>query len=684
MSAARVRLEPQPGAAGSSVAVAFLALAVLGHLSALWLVDVRPYAVYQHYRPWPAIVSEYRFAAAGLLVQTLVVCVLWWRRRLPIGTAWPGRVLPLRVWLLLAAIVGFSLAVPAVSGSAFLAELLVAAGIAVVAAANLVLVALLLPDRTLTRAVAWLDARITLRPGSLEPRPWDRVLPGVLAAWVVLVAAVASFMVFERVPHIDDGVSYYFQAKYFAAGRVFLPAPPDAPSFQVDQTVVDRTKWYGYGFPGWPLVLALGVKAGVPWLVNPLLGGVLVLLAHSLIRRRYDPGTANAVALLLALSPWLIFMSAEFLTHPLTAVLAVLALLAFDRAAEHSPRWAHWAVLAGAAAGALMLTRAIDAALVAAAAGAAALIERRGRTVLPAAIVAGVVAAAIGSIVLPYNRALTGHATTPPHVVWSDGKWGIGVDRLGFGPDVGIRAWPNLDPLPGHGPADVILNLNKNAFMTNVDLFGWAPGSLIFAGLAFGLSRWRRRDALMLSLSGIVIAGYSAYWFSGGPDIGARYWYPLIVPLALITVRGAQMLAAELRHRTASEAGARIGVLMVAASLSAAVVFVPWRATTKYYRYRGIGGEIRALASSRAFRHDLVFVRSDERSDYQAAFNLNPATLQDDGTIYAHDAGHARRSIVVARFADRPVWVIARQDKGAGRERVFDVIAGPLPPGTVP
>ena len=43
--------------------------------------------------------------------------------------------------------------------------------------------------------------------------------------------------------------------------------------------------------------------------------------AHRLLARRYDRGTANATALLLALSPWVIFMSAELMPHPLSVAL---------------------------------------------------------------------------------------------------------------------------------------------------------------------------------------------------------------------------------------------------------------------------------------------------------------------------------------------------------------------------
>jgi len=662
-------------------AVGLFALALAGYGAAVQLIDVRPYAVFQHYESWRTLPFGHPIATGLLVVQAVVVGVLAFRSRAELRR-FADDLLSARQVIAVLALGAFSLAVPAVSISRFAGEVALAGALAVLATLNLVLVALVLPISALARAQAWLDARITLGPDDQMPRRWDRHVPMAVAVWVLVASATASVAVFERMPHIDDSISNYFQAKYFAAGHLFLPAPPDAQSFQVDQTVVDRTKWYGYAFPAWPLVLAGGVRLGLPWLVNPILGALLVGLGHVLVRRRFDRGTANVSVLLLAASPWLIFMSAEFMAHPLTAVLVLVAALAVDCAGRRTGRWMWWAVAAGVTVGSLGLTRAIDAAIVIVALGVSTLADRRVRRMLPVAALAGLAAATVASAGLAYNHAVTGSATYPPHMAWSDGRWGPGVDRLGFGADVGIRAWPNLDPLPGHGLADVVLNANKNMFMANQDLLGWASGLLLFVWLAVVLGRWRRGDGLMLALIATYIAGYSAYWFSGGPDLGPRYWYPAIVPLAVLAARGGQMLTAALqRPERVSQPAARVAAFMIAATMSAAAVVLPWRAATKYYRYRGVGGEVRALAASRRFDHALVFVRSDRR-DYQSAFALNPNTLDDPATIYAYDAGPGHRAAVVAHFPDRPVFVIGRRG-GATRE-ALDVIAGPLAPGTVP
>lgn len=285
-----------------ALALGLVALAIAGHWSALQIIDIRAYSVYQHYRPWPALLARPSFAEAVLMVQAAVVAILSWRARGVLATL-GGHVIGRWRILLVCALAGFSLAVPADSVRRALEEAMLAGAIAVVAGLNLLLAALVAPDRLLSRITAWVDATVTLRPDSNGLRPWDRRFPWAVALWVVVVAGATSTFVFERIPHIDDSISNYFQAKYFAAGHIYLPAPPDTRSFQLDQTVVDSGKWYGYAFPAWPMVLAIGVRVGLAWLVNPLLAGLLILVSHRFIRKRLDLGTANVSILLLAVSP---------------------------------------------------------------------------------------------------------------------------------------------------------------------------------------------------------------------------------------------------------------------------------------------------------------------------------------------------------------------------------------------
>jgi hypothetical protein len=644
------------------------------------LIEAPRYAVYQHFVPWSRLL-ETPTLILGILITQTVACLILAARAWPNLNSYAGSFT--RSWHKVAlvgllGILAFAAIVPTESAARAAGELLLAGWVTLISLLNLILVARAAPSEPLARTVAWLDRRVTLDASREEPRPWDTMLPWLVALWVVVLAGSVSWFVMEGVPHIDDSISYLFQAKYLSTGRLYLPAPPDSASFPVAQALVDGPKWFAYGFPGWPAVLALGVLVGVPWLVNPLIAGITVLVAHRLIRLLYDRGRANLTVCLMGVSPWLIFISASFMGHAVALAWGLVALLAVEL--ERRRPSGGWAVVAGVAVGGLFLTRPIEAMFV----GSAGLLWMLGlggsRMRLRSVLAYAASAAGVAATVFLYNAALTGRALYPPHMMWADRTWGAGVDRLGFGPNIGIPAWTNIDPLPGHGVIDVVLNANKNVFMANFELFGWAYGSLLLAILAVPLMMRRRSDWLMIILVMFVVVGHSAYWFSGGPDLGARYWYQAVIPLIVLTVRGAEAVArrASTRHPSRMH---RVGVFVAAASLSAVITVLPWRSVTKHYHYRDVSGEIRRLAKQHEFERALVFVHTRDRAVYQSAFNLNPRTLADSATVYAFDAGRTHRQAVVRHFENRPVWVIGPLSHTDTR---LGVLAGPFPPGTVP
>ncbi len=281
----------------------------------------------------------------------------------------------------------------------------------------------------------------------------------------------------------------------------------------------------------------------------------------------------------------------------------------------------------------------------------------------------------VAGLLFPYNNALTGHPLHTPHSISAGARWYPGGDRLGFGPDVGNLGWVHLDPLPGHGPIDVILNAHQNLFMTNFELFGWSCGSLVLVALLLLWQRLDRNDRLFLGLTVAIAAGYGVYWFSGGPDFGARYWYLILIPLVVLTARGLQ----EARRRWPESGGstigsARVSAFVVAASLIALINVMPWRSLGKYHNYRDMSADMARLARTCQFGHSLVFVRGNDISDYPAALIFNPPTLESPGTIYARDLGPENRQSVAQHFPERPVWIVAADPATAGR---FTVVDGP-------
>jgi 4-amino-4-deoxy-L-arabinose transferase-like glycosyltransferase len=546
--------------------------------------------------------------------------------------------------------------------------------------------------------------------GSIRERlahaDWDRKLPWILAAWTVAASLFLGWIALDQVPHIPDELSYLFQAECFARGVSWGDAPPNPDAFKVYLITSENGRWFAVTPPGWPAVLALGSAIGAPWLINPILGGVAVLLAHALTKRFMGVKAAHLVALLMATSPWLLYLSASYMTHPLSLVLMLGAWWCLARAAgveaagfsrpdsagngasDIEPAKACgpgaasaplWSLLGGALLGWLALVRQLDAVLVAGitALGMLGLSGRRQPWLAILAFAAGFFG--VASLIFPYNAAMTGDPFSFPINRYLDQLWYPGANRLGFGADVGnpTGGWGDLDPFPGHGLRDVLINTNQNLYATNFELFGWGIGSFFFAALHLFFGKKSRLDALMIFTIVVLLLGYHLYWFSGGPDFGARYWYLMIYPLVVLTVRGIATAVEGLRRGSAGEtAPLRMGVVIAVLILITLLVFIPWRAVARYKNYRGFHADYVRLEKN-LDPNALVFVKSSAIADFDSAFIRNSPRQSERRPIFAADLGPEANQKLIAAFPSRPVYFVTGRSVGNGPTRVT---SGPLSP----
>ena len=621
-------------------------LAMLGQTTALALIFSPSYNILEHYYTWHSVLASGRLLfLIGPAAQSSVVVYFGWRYRLSILDA-VRKTLGVAQISIAGGLVLFGLANISFDVSRYLGELVLAGWIVTVNAAGIAIVAFSIPRDSL--------------PGLQEKtcllfRRLDRRLPWIMAAWVLTASSILSLLVLDGLPHISDAVSYLHQAKYFAAGLLYLPVPPDALAFDYEKFHNDGSRFWSYGFPGWPAALSLGVLAGIPWIVNPLLAAGTIILTHFTVSKLYNRRLAHLVVLLLAVSPWFLVMSATFMAHALTAAWAIAALAAIIKARDSMPLL--WGTLAGASLAGLLLTRPLEGVLIGCAIGIWLLVKDRRRAILPllSLAVGGIV---VGQLFFAYNNALTGSPFLTPHQVMTDARYYPGADRLGFGSDVGAYGWRHLDPLSGHGPIDVVLNIQMNYYMSNFELFGWAFGSMSFVAL---LLLWRKagiNDALFLLIIGVVVVGHTPFWFSGGPDIGARYWYQLLIPFTVLTARGMMELQSRWARTGGSSAGAtRIWVFVASASLIALLVFLPWRSIVKYHNYLGLNTEIAELVYSPTFDNSVIFVAEEGPEDYARALLLNSPILESGRVILARDLGSESRAVIMQEYPDRKPWI---------------------------
>ena len=507
------------------------------------------------------------------------------------------------------------------------------------------------------------------------PRVPTGLLALGIALWALLMAAWVSTAVFDRLPHVEDEVAFLFQARTFAAGYVVAPAPPEPSSFSIPFVIVRDGMWFGKYPPGYPLVLALGVLIGQPWLFNPIAGAVAIVLLYRAGRTLYSPGTGLLAAALLALSPFFLLQAGSFMSHVAGLIWALALLLLFVRARSTGALLP--AVAAGAAVGMLFLSRPLTAvgvglpfALLAAVDFITSAAGRRRALALAAGFLPFV------ALLLAYNAYTTGSPVRFGYELWWE------YDRIGFGPDIGPR---------GHDLARGILNTRYNLDALRHLLYGWperltllpAGIAVVVAALALlgraaplrrqdwlarrwpparGSSPWGWDLLLAASVVSLVVV-HIAYW-TPGQMYGPRYYFEATGALALLTARGLLHLAGALAWTLRL---ARLPVRWIR-PLTAVAVLVPVvvlsvtglatdgvREFRAYHDWYGINADGLRRVEAARLEHALVFVDAGYWTAYAPFFAQNSPVL-DGNIIYALDRGPARNQALIAHFPDRAVY----------------------------
>ena len=360
------------------------------------------------------------------------------------------------------------------------------------------------------RLAADLQASIPSMPAAA----W-RVVPTALAVAVAAFAAVAMRDAFSGNPHLIDEVAQLFQGRIFASGRLAAPDPVPLESFLVSQTLVTDAGWVSQYPPGQAVLLALGFWVRAEWLVNPILGGISVMLLFAVARGLYDLKTATVAALLWSTSAWVLFMSATYMNHVGATTLA-LGAWAVIWAPRQTNRW-HY-VGAGFLLAAAAATRPLDAVAAAAPIGVW-LVRQRGAAKVPwIALGALPVAGAWGVL----NWRLFGSPFT------------LGYTAL-YGPDVGLGF--RTDPF-GHAytPLVAVSNMAAAVRRLNVYLFEW-PIPALLPLTAWALFARRRGNDVVVGIGALAAPLlYFFYWHSGFYP-GPRFYYISAPFLVIATAR---------------------------------------------------------------------------------------------------------------------------------------------------
>lgn len=164
----------------------------------------------------------------------------------------------------------------------------------------------------------------------------------VVSATFLLSALLVYFVLTQQFPISGDDYSYLYQAKLFASGKLYAEDPLYDEANPLHDCVETGciTDNHGRRFskypPGWPALLALGVKLRVPWLVDPILGALLMFLMLEYTERRMGKELVKVTCLLLMLCFFVCYYAASFRPHIATALFVFAAFVAYD-AAQRRP-----------------------------------------------------------------------------------------------------------------------------------------------------------------------------------------------------------------------------------------------------------------------------------------------------------------------------------------------------------
>ncbi len=334
------------------------------------------------------------------------------------------------------------------------------------------------------------------------------------------ITAYVGLVILGGIPHIPDSAMYYRQAILLSHGKLYISDfamhPQDAFMLMGNY---ERDGKVFFHYPHfWPVLIAIFIKLNIPWLLNPLLSALSLLLIFLIARKMFDENTGVVASALYCFSPFVILMAGDYMMHAAT-LFFLLAAFYFVLVYIASPTiWS--ALLAGLSLGYAFNLRPLTVIGVFAPIGIYLLISYRKRVFKwkSAWFVLGF--ACMFALLLGDNYIMTGAPFKIEHPIGSfinDPQSIFSFSNVQSGANHADTSLPYFSPLIFHSfIPDIILALSVIPLI---------------------VSR-RRNDFLLMGIFIMLVALYMLTYAEGIHGYGPRYYYEASFAVLILAARG--------------------------------------------------------------------------------------------------------------------------------------------------
>lgn len=313
-----------------------------------------------------------------------------------------------------------------------------------------------------------------------------------------------------------DGIAYFIQAKIFLTGHISVPSH-EFKEFFTTRFFINDGKFYSKYFPGWPLILSLGMLFRLPWGINPILGFLTLFVVYLIGKEIYDKRTGFFAALLLVSTFSFYWLTPSYMSEPSALFFSSLFFYLMIKTVKEYKKLN--SLMAGLCLGMTFLIRPYSALLISLPVMVyfyfSSIFEKRKRLTSFAIIILAVLPWIL--ISLAYNYYQTGSILLAPQQYYNP------LDTIGFGlRSTDVSSTPHLYTL-FKGLKNLLINL------LNLNL---ETGMLLFIPPLF-INNKNKWDVLLIITLLFSIFFHIFYFYRA-----LRYYYPVSFAVILLVARG--------------------------------------------------------------------------------------------------------------------------------------------------